>query len=378
MASKPIHSKTARAKLAPAREPYWARIRTGLHVGYRKLDSESGTWIGRRKGEDGKYQFQSFGENHEYDTALVAVQKWADELGTGVAHDKRKFTVADVCRAYVEKRRDKGTNSATDAELRFKRLVYGKAIGDIQIAKLRYDDVLKWRNDQLDGKDPDDEESYNRAMDTVNRELTNFKAALNYGKNILHVVSTDIAWKGVTAFPKVGTRRQGFLTAEERQKLLCSMRFDLYKLAIGLLLTGARPGELVNADVRDFDKNLGKLALTGKTGKRLIPLSDKAREFFRKEADGRPDKVPLLVNMFGERWYRSMWVRLFQEAREKAELPDAVMYCLRHTYISEALAQGIDPVTVANLTGTSVKIIQKHYHGYPEDIEVRLSNVALL
>ncbi|MDW9230153.1 putative integrase/recombinase domain protein [Burkholderia cepacia] len=73
-----------------------------------------------------------------------------------------------------------------------------------------------------------------------------------------------------------------------------------------------------------------------------------------------------------------MWVRLFQEAREKAALPDAVLYSLRHTFISEAIAQGIDPVTVANLTGTSVKIIQKNYHGYTEDIEARLSNVALL
>jgi hypothetical protein len=54
------------------------------------------------------------------------------------------------------------------------------------------------------------------------------------------------------------------------------------------------------------------------------------------------------------------------------------MYCFRHTYISEAIAQGIDVFTVAKLTGTSVAIIQSNYGNLTENIVERLDRVVLM
>lgn len=49
----------------------------------------------------------------------------------------------------------------------------------------------------------------------------------------------------------------------------------------------------------------------------------------------------------------------------KRKLPAGVVgYTLRHSAISEWLAAGIDPVTVAKLAGTSVLMIKKHYHKF--------------
>ncbi len=52
-----IQSKTARDKLEPRREPYFDRIRTGLYVGYRKLPQGEGSWIARRRNDDGKQEY---------------------------------------------------------------------------------------------------------------------------------------------------------------------------------------------------------------------------------------------------------------------------------------------------------------------------------
>jgi site-specific recombinase XerD len=59
-------------------------------------------------------------------------------------------------------------------------------------------------------------------------------------------------------------------------------------------------------------------------------------------------------------------------------LLDAVLYCMRHTYISEAIAQGIDVYTVAELTGTSVAIIQSNYGAFTDNIVERLNRVSVI
>jgi integrase len=373
-----IQTKTARAKLEPRREPYWERISTGVHVGYRKLESGAGTWIGRRMSEDGKYQFSSFGDTLcEYNEARKGVERWADELAAGVHHDRK--TVADVCRLYVENRRlEKGEATAQDAEGRFKRLVYEKPIGMVNIARLRPLDVERWRNAQLDDASPDDEESYKRAKDSVNRNLKSLKAALNYAKARLKLVSSDAGWKEVIQFPDVGSRRKGWLTAEERTRLLQAMPADLRTFAIALLHIGARPGEVASANVADFDRSAGVLTLNGKTGSRKVPLSDKAREFFATQAKDKIANAPLLTTTDAQRWTAPVWGKAFREAREIAGLLDAVLYCMRHTYISEAIAQGIDVYTVAELTGTSVAIIQSNYGAFTDNIVERLNRVSVI
>ncbi|MCO4880224.1 tyrosine-type recombinase/integrase [Paraburkholderia caribensis] len=405
MAKENIRTKTARAKLKAEREPYWESHGKGVSLGYRKLDSGSGTWIGRRKGPDGRYQFKSFGTDItdaiDYNTAVTMVLGWVAEGASGVEHSTRAKTVADVCSLYVENRRvEKGEKTAYDAEMRFQRFVYPETaplakgtkilgrkkkceafdnpLGSTEITKLKPIQVESWRNQQLDNIDVDDPESLARAKDTVNRNLKTLKAALNYGKDVLKLVATDLAWKGVVMFPNVGARRNGWLTVDQRKTLIEAMAPELKIFATALLLIGARPGELANANVSDFSKNARTLLLTGKTGRREIPLSAKAIEFFTENTSGRIGNAPLLIMENGERWKAPVWVRLMRDAREKALMPDAVLYCLRHTYISEAIAQGLDVYTVANLTGTSVEIIQSNYGTLTDNIAERLNRLAMI
>ncbi len=378
-----IRSKSGRAKLAARRDPYFEKIRKGVFVGFRKLETGAGTWIGRYRTDDGKQTFKALGEFAEYDDAQRAVEEWAKGLDGGVQN--MCATVSDACEAYVKKLLiDNSPASSEDAKYRFKRLVYKSTvpgdpprIGRIELSKLRAIDVERWRNGQLDADDPEDEESYNRAKDSANRNLASLKAALNYAKKC-QLVSTDFGWKDVNKFPKVGARRKGWLTAEQRRMLLASMADDLRILATALLLTGARPGELARANANDFDRNAGTIWLDGKTGRREVDLSTAARAFFAEQGRGKIANAPLLTNSFSQRWTAAQWGKAFREARDAAGLPDAVLYCMRHTYISEAIAQGVDVYTVADLTGTSVAIIQSNYGNRTDNIVERLDRVSIL
>ncbi len=54
------------------------------------------------------------------------------------------------------------------------------------------------------------------------------------------------------------------------------------------------------------------------------------------------------------------------------------MYNFRHTYISEAIAQGIDVYTVPALAGAIVEIIQSNYGILADNIVARLSQISVL
>lgn len=371
-----IKTKTLRAKLAPRREPYFDQIRKGVFIGFRKLESGVGTWIGRYRLADGKQTFRAVGDFAEFDEARKEVEKWAESLDGGVQN--KSTTVADACTAYVKKLGvDNSPASAKDADYRFKRLVYGLRFGSLDLSKLRAFEVETWRNAQLDADDPEDEESYNRAKDSTNRNLATLKAALNYARKS-QLIGSDAGWKSVNKFSGVATRRDGLLTVEQRRALLAAMPDEMRKLATALLLTGARPGEIANANANDFDRNTGKLALNGKTGRRDVPLSTQARAFFTEQARVSIGNAPLLANAFGGRWTAAQWGKAFREARIAASLPDAVLYCFRHTFISEAIAHGVDVFTVAKLTGTSIAIIQSNYGALTDNIVERLDRVVVM
>jgi integrase len=396
-----IRTPTARAKLAHRKAPYWSRISAGLHIGYKTSASGGiGSWVGRAAlGEADKYITTSFEGTLDYDAAVGKVRVWSDSLKAVKTVEAHSMSVSDVCRAYIANlKKEKGAKSGADAEGRFTRLVYGGSrkfprggprnggtireydgtIGRIVFSKLKPKDVQDWRNNQLPDIEPDDEESYKKMKDSVNRNLKTLKAALNYGKNVLHLVNDDSGWKSINMFPDVGQRRKGWLTKVERNRLLSSMQPDLNVLATALLLTGARPGEIANANASDFDRITGKLVLDGKTGKREIVVSEVAREFIAKNTSDRIANAPLFVTEENKRWTAPVWGKLFREAREKANLPDAVLYFMRHSFISEAISQGMNVYEVAKLTGTSVEIVQKHYGNLTPETLDRLNRVSVL
>jgi integrase len=373
-------SKTSiRAKLAPRREPYWARLAAGLYLGYRKPEQGDGTWIARRRNEQGKQEYHALGMAEDFDKAARQVRAWAEAAEHGVVGGAP--TVKNACEHYVAHLKlAKGAMSASDAEGRFRRLVYNANIAKTELAKLRTSDLKAWLSSQVDlDEEEDDEEDLRRAKDSANRNLASLKAALNLAMHD-RLVATDAGWKTVKAFKDVGRRRMGFIALDQRTALLNSCPDDLRRFCTGLLLTGVRPGELAKATVTHFDRQQRTIALAGKTGFRIATLSTSAAKFFEGQAAGKIGNAPLFAQQYGLPWNKDAWKKQFKEAVRKAKLPDdVVLYSLRHTAISEMIASGMDSFVVAKLAGTSTTMIDKHYgHLRHDTTRAKLDAVQML
>ena len=377
--SNVIDSKTKRDKLIPKREPYWAPIKKGWFLGFRKLESGEGSWIARWRTDDGKQKYRSLGNFDSFDKAADAARAWMESCDQGVS--PKTATVTEACKAYVLSLDQEGRkNSAKDAAGRLARLVYKQPLGKIELDRLRSSNVHKWLVDQIDQDEEADDEDVRKSKDSANRNLATLKAALN---RALHnrLVASDAGWKTVKAFAKVGARRKdAFLSMGQRKALLAECRDDLQLLVTAMLLTGARPGELATLNASDFNKQLGALTLRGKTGARTVAISTAAHQFFADVGKNKIGNAPLLATAYEQRWDKDSWKKPFKAAAEAAGLPEAVvMYSLRHTAISEMILAGMDSFIVAKLAGTSVAMIEANYgHLKHSVVTAKLDTVEML
>lgn len=295
-----LKSKTALAALKPRRNPYFVNLSKGVSVGYRCPEKGEGTWIARRLKEGTKsYEFRSLGTlPGGYDDAKKAAEAWAGAVDMGVTH--KAITVEEVCKTWVNhKRTANSKTAAAEVEVRFKRLVYDKPLGKLQLDKLRTTHLREWLDDQLNHEG--DEDDMRRSKNTANRNLAEVKAALNMALRD-RLIATDAGWKTVAPFLKANKRRTGDLTSEQRAALLSHCDANLAALVKALMLTAVRPGEIASANVGDFNKEQGTLVLTGKTGHRMVTLSTAAVNFLKAQAaDKLPGDVPNSVAGSG-RW----------------------------------------------------------------------------
>lgn len=368
-----IDTKTGRDRLKPRREPYWSKVRAGSFVGFRKTD-DSGYWIARsrRRDDSGKYcqQYNSLGEitSMDFDEAMAAAEQWFDVLSNPGAVRVKRGTVAHACEAYAAELEAEGREAAAkDARDRFKQLVNDDELGNVDTSVLTRDDVIAWRDRiRTDARGPA----------AVNRHLRTLKAALN--KSIeLGYAANPVAWQSVKQFSNAESRREIFLNAKQRAALIDAAAPDLQAFVKGLLLTAARPGELGRATVADFDARQGNVTLRSAKGRdgviksRSVPLTAAGVRLFKTAAQGKLPKAPLFTRDNGEPWEKTPLSRAMRatvtgaNAKTAGTVPVGTCgYTCRHTAISEWLSAGIDGVTVAKLAGTSVLMIEKHYHKF--------------
>jgi integrase len=110
-------------------------------------------------------------------------------------------------------------------------------------------------------------------------------------------------------------------------------------------------------------------------------------EFFKAQAKGKLPLAPLFATDEGEHWTTQQWSRGIRTAivaaNKKAKKPaqrippGVSAYSFRHTRISELLqVYGVDPLTVAQQTGTSIGMIEKAYFKFiPNVMRAKLDAV---
>jgi len=247
-------------------------------------------------------------------------------------------------------------------------------ITSAQVKSFR-DKMVKKFDDYHEGDDFETEEIIRKSKDSANRVMNMFKAAMNLAYRNDYV-NSDAAWKKVPGFRGVGRSRKVFFTDEEVTSLLMATEGQFQNLLQVALNTGARYGEIRSIKVSDFDMKQKTLLLArGKTGERIVFLSDQTIVLLNRLIKLRHPTAFLLVKDDGERWGEKDHYRLFKQAAEWASLPDkSVFYCLRHYYISKALLARVSPQVIAENCGTSVKMIEKHYGKFMDEDRINMLN----
>ena len=367
----------ARNRLAPRRDPYWQRIESGCFLGYRKMTGDAaGTWLARSRDTATGKQLQSpLGEfsdqpaHARFDIASKAARDWFTHLGRG--GKVKAITVKVACANYVKHLTSAGkAQAALDTEKRFARWVDDHKIGGITLQKLKPGDVDGWRKALAATPTiPHDKKSKKptpvRSASTLNRDMTSLRAALNLSVENGDATS-DAAWKvKLRPVKDADRRRDVYLDLSQRRALIAKAPADLAMLLSALSLVPLRPGAVAALAAGSFDKRLSTLTIgKDKHGQdRKITLPPATAAFFAEQCKDKLPTAPLLARADGSAWNKDAWKYPIKDAVIAAELPAAATAsALRHSTITDLIAlHKLDTLTVAQLSGTSLLMIEKHY-----------------
>lgn len=392
MAQHSITTVRAREALKPRHAPYWHRLMKGCYLGYRKKSATApGAWVARFQADDGRQIVHSLGgfddlpASDRADAAKKAAEAWFKHKGRGGSSEPK--TVRQVCEDYVSHLRDEGReNAASDAEGRFKRWVYSNAkLAATPALKLTAAQVEAWRKALIKApaipQDKGKPATKPRSAASVNRDMTTFRAALNLSLENGAFTSAH-PWRAKLRPIKGADGRRGIrLDADQRRSLIEAAPPDLAAFIRALCLLPLRPGAVAGLNAGNFDKRLGTLVIgQDKQGKgRVISLPPATADFFAAQARGKLPLAPLLARADGRRWDKDAWKGPMREAMSAAGLPpNATAYALRHSTITDLVNAGLPTLTVAQLSGTSVAMIEKHYgHLVQKNAREALAGLAI-
>lgn len=423
-----LDTRTARAKLAIRREPYWRSISQGMAIGYRK-GIKGGTWIARLYSLRTGRRYEALGVADDvadadgvhvlsFAQAQERARVWFGEVAAGGEPDATtgaeqgpytvRAAVKDYLAAYGAGQTRGGGKALTDTKTRIGAFILPQ-LGDKEAAKLDAQTISRWfaglaaappRVRSRKGAAPkyravgEDPESIRRRRATANRTLTILKAVLNHafqnGK-----VASDTAWRQVKPFHGADAPRLRYLDHAECKRLANAAGRDFRPMVQAALLTGCRYGELAALNVADFHQPSGTVFIaTSKSGKpRRVVLTNEGQAFFAAVTVGKPGSAIMFPRPDGNRWGKSHQSRPMFEACKAASIsPPVSFHALRHTYASLLVMAGVPlPVVAQNLGHADTRMVERHYgHLAPSYIAetirakapkfgiVRRSNVARL
>jgi integrase len=388
----PIHQASYRRRLEPRRkDPYKQVLGKGRWIGYLKGEQGTESWVACWRDEAGREKQQVVGSvaDTSFEDARALVDKEI-EMGLRGANADRQYTVGQACEDYIEhKRTQAGERAEKTASNTLKPFVIEHPIATKKVRELRHRDIEAWQKSltnfrtKTQTRDVRRDKVIVRKPNSVNRTLRILKAALNHAK-ARKIVGTNEAWADIKPYKAKDGQRDIYLDLSQRRLLLNAAGTDLRNFLLAMLHTGARPGEIRDLVMQDFNPKTGTVRFvkykgTGTPEERVTFLAPSGMKFFKEQSKDKLPRAPLLT-YGGEPWRSHHWAREVGRAvrRANARLQDdqklsteIVAYTMRHTAISEWLQQGIDIGRVAKAVGTSVRMIELHYQQFikPDFVE---------
>ena len=176
----------------------------------------------------------------------------------------------------------------------------------------------------------------------------------------------------VNVKPESPLRREYTISKPEYDKLLAEVWKHrgrrgvtcFRSILIALQLSGCRPSEILSLDVADFDGETWTIKRHKNRKKqhpRVVYLSPCLQTLSRIHAGDRTSG-PLFRPAPDRTWQYSEIRRRFERLKKRAGIDSkCVLYSFRHTWITEAMRANVDVAFVAEMAGTSIQMIDRHY-----------------
>ena len=380
-----------REKLKPKAgdEPHWQRLRQGCYIGYRPSKKKTGgTWFARVYDPDtnrnSRKRLGDYGTLAGHDVFKQAksdAETWAETVESGGERARDMVTVKDACEAYLKEK------PGSIAEGVFRRHVYDDPIAKVKLDKLRRHHLRAWRKRLEEApalvsrNKAGERRSKERSKATVNRDMVPLRAALG---QVLKpgAPNTDAAWQeALRPFKGADRRRELYIDRKERKTLIDSASEEAKPFVRALCLLPLRPGALAALKVRDFDKRTRALTIgIDKNGNpRQITVPQAIADFFELQVKDKLPAASIFARAGGNAWNKDAWKYPIKDAVKAAGLPDAASaYTLRHSVITDLIRARLPILTVAQLSGTSVAMIEKHYgHLVRDDADEALASIVV-
>jgi site-specific recombinase XerD len=181
--------------------------------------------------------------------------------------------------------------------------------------------------------------------------------------------------------PKLPKHHKDVLSADEINTLEAGTPSERNKLIIRLLGDcGLREGELVRLRVEDILRpdNRGQLHVRGKGSReRRVPVLPRLLRRIDRYVEGRAkgyhsDRIFLALRRDRSGEYEPLTEsgvrQLVRDAGLRVGFRRSVNpHLLRHSWITEMLRQGMDPIQLSLIAGASLKVIMDHYEHLNQD-----------
>ena len=360
-----LRTKTARKRLNAKGTPYAQKLAEGRALLYRKRSADNpGRWLLRTYNSRGRYDHETLGTADDVaeadgKTVLSYAQALDAALGRNTA-DPTRVSVQQALNEWAEWKSRTVSSPQQDAGLFATARRIGEAFPKATLRTISAREIDAWMF------------AGDAAPATRNRRLATLKAALTRAAD-WHGYQGERGWQVVKKIPKTDAHnpRMVILSEAEEAQWIAAARPDVARLLTALQMTGARYGELRQCLVGDLDGS--RLSIrNGKTGPRIITLSPDRAEWFRTVAGNRRAGEPLLIRKDGSGWYDGGHKKPVATSVAQAGLTspegNITSYCLRHGFITRALAGGVPTVAVAQHCGTSVGMIESNYAKFAPDV----------
>jgi integrase len=384
-----LSSVRSREALRPSSEPYWHRLQKGRFLGYRpSFRGGEGSWIARAYDEETKrYREKALGDfpgiagAAKFAAAKKEAEAFAVMIETGGRPEEKVETVRDACREYLK------VKPGSIAEGVFLRHVYDDPIAKVKLDRLRRHHMAAWRKRLEDApalvsrSKTGEPRTKVRAASTVNRDMVPLRAAL------LRIRSpgapgTDADWlSALKPIRGADGRRKLYLERDERKRLLAAADAEILPLLTAMCLLPLRPGALASLTVADWDKRTSALTIgKDKDGRpRQVRLPGNIGAFITEQVKGKLPGAPMFHRADGRAWNKDAYKGPIKAAVTAAKLPSGTSaYVLRHCVLTDLVRARLPVLTVAQISGTSVKMIEDHYgHLVGEEAAEALAGLVL-